>query len=221
MSQAEIGARAEASGTGAERSGEARCSHAVDVAKRRPQAVAWDLLVAPLIDMGLRKQRRHTAEEHDAIMRRVAAKVSYLDEGQLVALAEVVARNAGGAARNVWPDEVSICNWAAAIEPPPESDSKLVRSYMASRAGRAALEEGIEVAVALRRHLKREGRPPSSWDWKMIREAADGWRRQRGEYMRAERDGRAGDVAKRWLAEFAKVADQARTLVQGSDSDEG
>lgn len=169
------------------------------------------LLIEPLLAMGLRKQRRHSAEEQEALFDRLEARCGYLADGQLEALAEAVRRGAHGEARNVWPDEVSILNWAAALEPPPDVESRLVTSYLASRAGRTAWDEAPALAVVLRRHLKRAGCPPVPYDWVEFRSKARELVReeQRQRVLEAERG--ASDWLEAWLAEVERV----RVLVFG------
>lgn len=173
------------------------------------------IMLDPLVGAGMRKQKRMSAGDHEAMLDRLERRLGYLSDACLEALADTVRRNAVGADRNVWPAEVSVMNWAAALEPPPDRDSKLVTTYLASAAGRRAWEEGPEVAVALRRHLKREGRPPHAYDWKLIRERAAewaGWARH-AEQLEAE-GGLAGDQATR-LGDWRRTVERVRGLVFG------
>lgn len=185
-----------------------------------PKAVAWDVLIGPLIELGLRKQRRHTAEQHGEMLERVARKVSYLERAQLEALRDVVARHANGPKRNTWPDEVSVLNWAALLAPPPDRDSRLVVTYMASSAGRRALGEGVEVAVALRQHLKRTGRPPGDYDWKSIRNKAAAWAEHRQRLELDHARGVLGSEDAAWLRDFGEIAAKVRRLVEQGETDE-
>ncbi|HMR51210.1 MAG TPA: hypothetical protein PKA33_01600 [Amaricoccus sp.] len=180
-----------------------------------PAAIAWAEVIVPLLDMGLRKQRQQSKDEHAAMLRRLARKVSYLDRAQLGGLREAIARMAGGRARNLWPDEVSILNRAADIEAPPARDSRLVSSYLASRAGRSAWEEHPTVAASLRKHLKDTGLPPTKWDWTQIRERAAGWRRW-AEELRA-REALSEDEAA-LLGKFDAMIAKVGAIVSGGVS---
>lgn len=133
------------------------------------------VLIEPLLDMGLRKPKARSAEDQAAFLARVERRLAYLGEGHLATLVEVVARNGDGAQHNVWPAEASIVAWAAILEPPPDEDSRLVRSYLGSAAGVRAWGEAPAVAVALRRYLREHGRPPRECDWAGIREQARRW----------------------------------------------
>lgn len=175
------------------------------------KAMIHERVIAPLMAQGMRKPKRLSVEDHAAVLDRIAARLWYLSADQADALAEVIARNAGGALRNVWPDEVSVMNWAALIEPPPASDSRFVRSYMASRAGVSALEEGPAVAMSLLKHCKEAGRPPNAFEWERLRDRAREWDRAR---LRAEE---GGDRAV--LDRFAESEARARALVHPGQSE--
>lgn len=171
------------------------------------------VLIEPLQAQGLRRRRGVTAGDHAAWLDRLARRLAYLGEGHLAVLAESIAANAGGADRAEWPSEVSICNWAAALETPPDEDLRLVPSYLRSAAGRSAWEEGPEVAVALRAHLRRFRRPPVGGDWPMIRKQAAEWAHRQALIAEALQAGRATaeQVAQRdaWVA----TVDRVRSMV--------
>ncbi|TPE47240.1 hypothetical protein [Amaricoccus solimangrovi] len=171
------------------------------------------VLIEPLCRLGLRRRPRISAEDHDAMLRRLEERFAYLDEPSLSVLCEGVERAAGGDARNLWPDEVSIRNWAEQLCRPPGGESRLVRSWLASAAGRAAWDEGQEVAVALRKYLRRHGRPPHDFDLVRIRREADAWRHKRAVIAERVDAGSAGQSDLDWERRFAEAVDLVRGLV--------
>lgn len=164
------------------------------------------LLLAPLEERGLRKQKRQSAEQLAAMKGRIAARLAYMSAEALVTLRLAVEHGARGEARNLWPDEISVMNWAHTIEPPPETHSPLVVSYMKSAAGRAAWGRCAFEAAALLRYLKRYG-APRDVSWISIREDAEEMRRV---LARARERGDAAVVAE-WEARKAEVL----ALVEG------
>lgn len=179
------------------------------------------LLIEPLARAGLRRRPRVSAEEHDAALRRVEERLAYLGEAELGVLAEIVERSAGGEARNLWPDEVSVRNWAAQLRPPPAEDSRLVVSWMGSAAGRRAWDEGEEVAVALCKHLRRIGRPPTDFDWTRIRREASGWAHRRVVVAERIEAGTAGEADLDWRNGLHRAIAEVRRLVFGTAGEGG
>lgn len=170
------------------------------------------LLIEPLRDAGLRKQRRMTAEGLEEMLGQLRRKLSYLSDASLEALREIVERHAGGAARNLWPDQVSILNWARALQEPPEGESRLVVNFMACEAARRFYEEaGIEGAIALRKFLIRQHRAPCSYGWTLIRQQAEEWRRRRS--ILRERGGALSEADQTWLAGFEAAGTECRALM--------
>jgi len=168
-------------------------------------------LIAPLREMGLRKQRRQTAEALEEMFERMRARLSYMSGSGLETLREAVLFRAGGKARNLWPDEVSIYAWAHALEPAPVTHSPLVRSYMASAAGRRAWARDPFEAAALLRYLKRAGAPEEA-GWSGIARDAE---RMRDKVRWAERsDDPAGRAV---LAVWAEVRAMVARLVEGAE----
>lgn len=151
--------------------------------------------------------------EHEAFLRRLEVRLGYLDADQLVALGAVIEANAGGAGRNVWPAEISIANWAATLQPPPEGEDRLVVSWLGSAAGLRAWEEGPEVAMALRRHLRRKRRPPGPHDMAAIRETAGDWRHRRDAAAERLASGLGGQAERDLVRSFDETAELVRGLV--------
>lgn len=154
-------------------------------------------LIAPLVASGMMRKRGRTVDEHDNFLASLTARLSYMTEDRLTALAEVVERYAEGPKKNIWPAEVSIVNWARRLQEPPASESHLVRSFLQSAAGDAAVAGGYLVELFL--YLKRYGAPPSSFAMTGIRsDAEDNARRREAiEYDRDE--GRASPRDLSWL----------------------
>lgn len=171
------------------------------------------VLIEPLLDMGLRKRKGLTAEDQAAFLDRIERRLAYLGEGHLATLVEVVARNCEGPHRNLWPAEASIVAWASGLEPPPDEDSRLVRSYLGSAAGLRAWSEGPAVAMALRWWLREYGRPPRDCDWDAIRAKAVSLAgtRQRFEERRVEGTLTPDEAA--WLERWAATLDRVRSAV--------
>lgn len=180
----------------------------------RSESAVRRIVIDPLLGMGLRKPKSRSVVDQAEFLARLERRLGYLEEAQLGALAEVIQRAAGGDARNVWPDEVSILNWASAMEPPPDGDSRLVTSYLASAAGRRAWEEAPEVAVALRAHLRRVGRPPiGDYDWEKIRGKAVGWHRELARIARLEEEGGLLEEHRAFRTGILAAIDLVRGLV--------
>ena len=154
-------------------------------------------LIEPLVKGGMVRKRGTSVEEHQKMLDRLEARLSYMTADNLGALAEVLECNAGGKQKNVWLAEVSIYNWARSIQFPPASESRLVRSYLQSAAGDAALSGGY--LVELFAHLKRHGRPPYEYELKVIREEAENNRGQRERIKREQEVGRASQQELNWV----------------------
>lgn len=176
------------------------------------------LLVEPLQAQGMRKPRSRAAEDHQDFLDRLERRLAYLGADHLEALAEVVLRNAEGASRNVWPAEASIVNWAAVLEPPPDRDSRLVQSYLASAAGQRAWDEAPSVAVALRRHLRKAGRPPQEFDWIAIRRQAETWESEMARIREQVAEGSASSEQRERLDAWERMQDRVRSLVFSQES---
>ena len=157
-------------------------------------------LIAPLERVGMVRKRGTSVEKHDAFLARLQARLSYMTADRLQDLVEVIERYAEGPKKNQWPAEVSIMNWARALQEPPASESRLVRSYLQSGAGDAAAAG--DYLVELFGHLKRFGAPPNDYSLKCIKEAADGNRRRRAQIERDRDHGQAGAADMAWLASY-------------------
>lgn len=119
--------------------------------------------------IGMRRAKGMTAARHEAMFDRLQCLLAYMPAEMLLALAEVIERNARGVLRNQWPDEATLRNWARDLMPPPPSESRLVRTYVQS-VGEHALAGGHLTEIYL--YLKRFGKPPNDGGWRLIRDRA-------------------------------------------------
>lgn len=158
------------------------------------------LLIEPLEGQGMKRKRTVTVEDHARFLGSICARLAYMTEGNLQALAEVVARYADGPRKDVWPSELTIINNATRLQTPPASQSRLVRTYLQSAAGDAAERGGY--LVELFAHLKRFGAPPNSYALETIRREADGNARQVEAVTHAREEGRASPSDLRWLQDY-------------------
>ena len=125
--------------------------------KERVQVHLIDVLNAK----GMERKRSIKVEEFEKTLDSLRARLAYMGVEQLQALAWMVERMAEGKRKNAWPAEVSICNWARRIQPPPPSDSPMVCSVMKSAMGRLAVAGGYERELYL--FLKKHGYPPNEY----------------------------------------------------------
>lgn len=148
-------------------------------ALKEGKARVKDLLTDHLTAQGMVRKRGVSVEDHAAFLASVEARLAYMKADKLSALAEICQRYAGGKTKDVWPSEQSIMGWAMRLQVPPASHSRLVRTYLQSGAGRAALASGYH--AELMGHLKKFGAPPNDYAIATIRrDASDNARRLRG-----------------------------------------
>lgn len=147
-------------------------------------------LIAPLEKAGMRRKGSVTMAVHQDFLNRVRARLAYMDADRLAALCEVVEVHAGGKARDIWPSEIMIMNWARRIQTPPPSESRLVRSYLQSAAGSAARDRGC--LVELFWWLRKYGAPPNDFAWTQIETEA---RENSGRRARLQREAAHGTVS--------------------------
>ncbi len=157
-------------------------------------------LILPLCEKGMVRKRGCSAEAHEKTLANLQARLAYMADDKLAALAEVVERHAEGPKKNIWPAEVSICNWAVRLQEPPASQSRLVRTYLQSGAGDAAKAGGYLVELFL--HLKKFGAPPNGYSQSQIRQRAEDNQRRRAGIMRDQAQGSASPSDLNWLAGY-------------------
>lgn len=154
-------------------------------------------LIDPLVGRGMVRKRGQKVEAHDKFLASLEARLAYMAEDRLQALAEVVERHASGPQKNVWPAEVSIMNWAWRLQEVPASESRLVRSYLQSDAGDAARSGGYLVELFV--YLRRYGAPPNDYAMKCIREESEDNQRKRAVIERKREEGRASPRELSWV----------------------
>lgn len=174
------------------------------------------LIVDPLELEGMARKRGVSIADHERYLEELRNRLAYMAPNNLHVMRGVIRANALGVARNNWPGMVSIKNWAHALQDRPEADSRLVLSYMASAAGRAAWERMPEEAVSLRRYLKKVGRPPTTdYEWKVIRDRASGWRHDLERIRDAECRSELDESDRNYLESFRKMRARVEKLVFG------
>lgn len=179
---------------------------------RAGKAQVLEHLINPLNKIGMVRKKGMTLETHKGVQDSITARLAYMDVGTLQALAEVVEGHALGPDKDQWPSVTNITAWARALQPPPASESRLVRSFLQSAPGTRAVEGGY--VVELRRFLKRNGRPPAEYDMVKIRgDATENSRRR----LLIEENNKAGrtvaDVDREWLAGWQRASDTCMAII--------
>ena len=178
-----------------------------------------DVLIRPLAGRGMVRGAGLTVAQHEAAMEGLAARLAYMTAPNLRALAEVVEANGAGKARNRWPSELLICQWARRLQEPPASDSQLVTTYLRSAAGRRARAEGWLVELYL--YLKKMGRPPNDYVIRELKLEADRAMRRRARVQEAARFGGMDPAEGRWLDWWMQAEARALAIVEAQDRAEG
>lgn len=168
-------------------------------------------LIDPLVSRGMVRKRGQKVEDHQAMLDSLQARLAYMLPDRLQALAEVVERWAEGPKRNIWPAEVSITNWARRLQEPPTSNSKLVRTYLQSAAGDAAVSGGY--LVELFWHLKKYGAPPNQYAIQTIMADADQNKRKRRVIEGQREDGRATPNDTAWLQFYMETRQRCLDII--------
>ncbi len=188
-----------------------------DDQKRRRVA---ELLVKPLVAEGMVRRRGVSVEEHEKWIEGLKTRLAYMDPDNLEALRHGIARAAGGTHRNQWPTILTITNMAHTIQFPPDSDSDMVISYMASVAGWNAWQLGPTYAIALRAYMRRVHLIPNEFTWRQINQ--NGEEMARKSMLVAERikAGRANEADVKWLRGFEDVKAHVKALVFAKKKEE-
>jgi hypothetical protein len=171
------------------------------------------VLIGPLVGMGMRRRKGVSEAEQEEWLDRLEGRLAYLPEMHLRHLQATILRHAangeargGVKARDVWPSEAAILNWARDLCLPPPEPPEILGNWMRSASERPDAPGGKVVwarnpweAVALARHLRRTGRAPHPHEWTAIgregREYASEFRRLE-EAEKADGIGnRAGELA--------------------------
>ena len=137
-------------------------------------------VIDPLLAMGMRKRRNMSAEAFEEQLAEIARRCAHMDPKWHDALREVIEHNAeegapgrgGRAPRHIFPDQVTVLNWARALSPLGDR-SELVVTYMGSAAGAEAWARSEFEASELERYLERYRRPPCDQAPVIIRERGE------------------------------------------------
>ena len=135
-----------------------------------------DVLIGGLYRRGLMRPAGQSGQQFEEMVADICARLAYMSAPALMALEEQCAAHPGGRSQDRFPIGAQILKWAAAIEPPPDSASPLIRAVFAHAIGRAALDEGW--APELLEHLRRHRAWPTPYVLSSLREAGDGPARQ-------------------------------------------
>lgn len=136
------------------------------------RSVVRDVLVNRLTAAGLRPRKGVSPAAHAKTMDHLVTWLAYMAPDNVATLAESVLTHAAktGPEFGCWPSEVTIRNWAEAMQPKPFRLHPIVASWLRSREGPTAMAGGY--LVELLRWLKRHRRPCMTYDLTEIKEAA-------------------------------------------------
>ena len=192
--------------------GQAACAETGTARVRR-------ILIDPL--SGLARPRRVAEPQHRDNLDRLARKLSYMDEGHLRGLVELVLGHSGkvalpAAARPACPPDGVILAWAYALQAPPIGQSDYPASVMRSAMGRRAHDAGY--GVELLRMARRYGPPPGAYSLTQLRDEAEGNRRNRARLREAVEGGqRLNPDQDRWLKAYHDDALLVQQLIAEGD----
>ncbi len=170
------------------------------------------LLVDKLDALGFMKPSTMKVDQFDAMRAELCAKLAYMSEVNIEALAEVAAGMGTGKARDRWPIAQKVLDRAVEIQAPPDDASPLIRSVFAHDLGRSAIEQGW--APELLRHVRRIRLFPKDYAVNQVMgEARDNVRRLRGLDQRLAGGGELSPEEMQWrdrrLAALQKCRDIA------------
>lgn len=189
-------------------------SDALKAGKDRVQQI----LIAPLAARGMKRAASATLAQHEAAMEGLAARLAYMSDQNLAALAEVVESHGQGKNRDRWPSELVICGWARQLQEPPPSDSQLVTTYLRSRVGRQAHAEGWAVELYL--SLKKMGLPPNRFVVATLKADAGNAVRRRERVEAAMRGGSAAPEDRRWLEWYQGIEARVAAIMDAQGQDD-
>lgn len=171
------------------------------------------VLIEPLERLGLAKPSTLTKAGYEAMVIELCQKLAYMHPLNLAALAEQVAGNPAGKDRDRIPIANTILAWAAAIEPPRDGASPLIRAVFGHTIGQSALAEGW--APELLRYLKQTRRWPGAYVYSDLKAKADGSVRQ---FQRLNTADEAGEVLSSeetaWLRERRAILARCQEIAQ-------
>ena len=168
-------------------------------------------LISRLDAAGLVRAKGVSERSHTEMCDRLVDHLAYLSADNLAVLAEVVMGHTTGAMHTVWPAEVTIRAWAAAIERPPMAEALIVSSWLASVEGPVAEAGGY--LVELYRFLSRHRRPPLAMDARDIKRAAAEAQRSHGIIRDRIERGHGTDADRAELHRYAADLQSAQMVV--------
>lgn len=174
-----------------------------------------DHLIDPLNRKGMIRNRNTSVSDHEQMLTDLQNFLAYMTIENLAALEEVVERNAEGRNKNLWPVEVSIRNWARRLQMPSASESRLVRSYLQSSAGQAALDGGFLVELFL--YLKKMGIPPNDYAYVVIRDEAKQNAGKLESVKRDQQNGRAVPRAVAWAENYRTTKRRCIEIIESKE----
>lgn len=166
-----------------------------DAAQRDGERRVREVLIAPLLALGLTKPASMRKAQFETMLRTLEQTLAHMGGEDLVELRERAAAHPGGKERDRFPLALNILAWAKEVKTPERGDaSPFIRRVMSSDVGRAALERGY--APELLVHIRaRRGEWPGAWTVSQLRAKAEGavrrfddlrMRQERGEALGAE-----------------------------------
>ena len=183
------------------------------------------LVIDPLEADGMVRVKK-TVAEHEAYLEKVEQALCYMSEDGLVTVKHAISAMAKICSKcrrkEGWPSVQAIRSQAHAIETPPATMSPMVASYMASRAGRWALEQGDDFAVALLRYMRTKGFVPtkSNAGWDVIARDAKDIKDRAQRRLRLISDGTADERDRVHQENYDRTVAQTRALVLGEETKE-
>ncbi len=175
------------------------------------RAAVRQYLIQPLEAAGLQRNARQRVADHDALLDKMQDRLGYLAPDLLTVLAEAILRLAEGPLHNTWPTWATIWNNATRILPPPDDESHIMTTWLASIEGPVARSGGY--LVELHSWLRRHGRPPGSYDMSKIRERAAENQRRRVRIEEWVAKGHAKAEDREWLDAYLRAQAQCEALV--------
>lgn len=129
-----------------------------------------EMLIDPLLRRGLMKPKGMPTAQFNDMLDDICARLAYMSNTGLAALEEHCAEQPGGSESDRFPMGKRVLDWAGQIEPPPDSDSALIRAIFAHETGARALAEGW--APELLRHVRRKRLWPAPFVQTKLRDDA-------------------------------------------------
>jgi hypothetical protein len=172
-------------------------------------------VIQPLQEAGLVRSPRMKAGDHDAMLDRMQDRLAYLPDGLLSALAEALLRLADGPLQHHWPAWATVWNTACRLMPPPDDESHIMTSWLASIEGPVARAGGY--LVELHAFLRRTGRPPGNFEMSKIRTDAQDNQRRRARVEEWIAKGHAKTDDRDWLDAYLRRLAHCEALVAGGE----